>query len=340
MRAVECYQIAESPYDSLRLVSMPSKSPRSEEVIVEVHACGLSFPIMLMTQGKYQGKPKLPFIPGDEIAGIVKAVGQGVTRVRRGQKVLIKTGPSRAMNPGGFATEVCVPEKCLTLIPDGMSMLACASVGLNFGTTYFALKTRANLQPGETLVVLGASGGTGTSAIQLGKIMGARVIACASSDAKLKICKRLGADITINYSRVKNLKKALKKATNKGVDVVYDAVGGDMAEQALRAMAWYGRYLVIGFASGKIPKIPANLILLKQCQVVGVFWGAWRALNPAKATEHLEKICTWVLEGKIDPMVSDENLLSLEQVPEGLQRFRDRAVVGKMVCIPNGKSKL
>jgi len=337
---MECYRIAESPFDSLRLVNMPSKSPNAKEVVVEVHACGLSFPTLLKTQGKYQGKPKLPFIPGDEIAGIIKAVGKSVTRVCRGQRVILRTDLSRSMNPGGFATEVCVNERFVSLLPDRMSMIAGASIAMNYGTTYFALKTRANLQAGETLVVLGASGGTGTSAIQLGKLMGAHVIACASSDAKLEICKRLGADITINYSKVKSLKKALKKATKKGVDVVYDAVGGDMAEQALRAMAWYGRYLVIGFASGNIPKIPANLILLKQCQVVGVFWGAWRELNQAKAAEHLEKICSWVLAGHIDPMVPDENLLSLEQLPEGLQRFRNRSVVGKMVCIPNGKSKL
>lgn len=273
MKAVVCRE--HGLPDKLKLVTDWSEPTVGEhDVLIDVKAAGLNFPDVLMIQGKYQMQPEMPFIPGGECAGVVAAVGAKVSRFKVGDKVLSAGGS------GAFCQRIAVHELGAFPMPEGLSFEQAAGVSITYFTSYYALKQRANLQPGETLLVLGAAGGVGTSAIELGKHMGARVIAAASTDEKLELCKKLGADEVINYSTT-SLKDAIKELTGgKGVDVVYDPVGGDYAEPAIRGMAWNGRYLVIGFASGPIPKIALNLTLLKGCSLVGVFWGRFTMEEP------------------------------------------------------------
>jgi len=293
------------------------------DVLINVKAAGLNFPDVLIIQGKYQIQPELPFIPGGECSGIVEAVGPNVTRFKVGDKVL-SMGAS-----GAFCEKIAANEYAVFPMPEGLSFEQAAGISITYFTSYYALKQRANIQPGETLLVLGAAGGVGTTAIELGKLMGAKVIAAASSAEKLELCKQLGADEVINYNEV-SLKDTVKELTGgKGVDVVYDPVGGDYAEPAIRSMAWNGRYLVIGFASGPIPKIPLNLTLLKGCSLVGVFWGRFSGEEPEQNIKNIEELWELFASGKISPVVTDS--FPFEQYEEAFNCLIERRARGKVI---------
>ncbi|MFT4518331.1 MAG: NADPH2:quinone reductase [Halioglobus sp.] len=293
------------------------------EILIDVKAAGLNFPDVLMIQGKYQMQPDMPFIPGGECAGDVIAVGDKVTRYKVGDKVISAGGS------GAFCQRIAVHEFGAFPMPEGLSYEQAAGVCITYFTSYYALKQRANIQPGETMLVLGAAGGVGTTAIELGKLMGAKVIAAASTDEKLELCKKLGADEVINYSET-SVKDAVKEMTGgKGVDVVYDPVGGDFSEPALRSMGWNGRYLVIGFASGPIPKIPLNLALLKGCSIVGVFWGRFVGEEPEVNLKNVEELWELFASGKISPVVTDS--FPLEQYEEAFNCMMERRARGKVI---------
>jgi NADPH2:quinone reductase len=301
----------------------PEPSVGESDVLIDVKAAGLNFPDVLMIQGKYQYQPDMPFIPGGECAGVVEAVGDKVTRFKVGDKVLSAGGS------GAFCQKIAVNEFAAFPMPEGLSFEQAAGVSITYFTSYYALKQRANIQPGETLLVLGAAGGVGTSAIELGKHMGAKVIAAASTDEKLELCKKLGADEVINYSEA-NLKDTIKELTDgKGVDVVYDPVGGDYSEQAIRGMGWNGRYLVIGFASGPIPKIALNLTLLKGCSLVGVFWGRFAGEEPEVNLKNIEELWELFGSGKISPVVTDS--FPIEQYEEAFNCMIERRARGKVI---------
>ncbi len=322
MKAVVCKE--HGLPDKLALVTdWPEPTVGEHDVLIDVKAAGLNFPDVLMIQGKYQMQPEMPFIPGGECAGVVAAVGAKVSRFKVGDKVLSAGGS------GAFCQRIAVHELGAFPMPDVLSFEQAAGVSITYFTSYYALKQRANLQPGETLLVLGAAGGVGTSAIELGKHMGARVIAAASTDEKLALCKKLGADEVINYSKV-SLKDAIKDLTGgKGVDVVYDPVGGDYAEPAIRGMAWNGRYLVIGFASGPIPKIALNLTLLKGCSLVGVFWGRFSMEEPQVNRKNIEELWELFASGKISPVVTD--VFPLEQYEAAFNCMMERRARGKVI---------
>jgi NADPH:quinone reductase len=321
MKAVLCRQFG--PPESLELAEVDALSAGKGQVVVSVKACGVSFPDTLIIQGKYQFKPELPFSPGSEVAGIVQEVGQGVEGIRVGDRVIAFTGW------GGFAEEVVADVGKILPIPDHMDFVTASVFTMNYGTTHFALRDRAQLQPGETLLVLGAAGGVGLAAVELGKIMGARIIAAASTDEKLVVCRQYGADDTINYS-TEDLREKIKTLTRgNGVDVVFDPVGGTFAETALRGMAWRGRYLVIGFAAGDIPRIPLNLALLKGCAIVGVFWGSFTAREPQRNVEYLGELLSWYAEGKLKPHISAT--YTLEHAAAALNDVLERRVMGKVV---------
>jgi NADPH2:quinone reductase len=323
MRAVLCKQWG--PPESLTVEDVPDLSADAGQVVIDVKAASVNYPDLLIIQNQYQFKPPLPFTPGGEVAGIVREVGEGVRDVAPGDRVLATTGW------GGFAEQVKTGVGGAVPIPDEMSFEDAASLLMAYGTSHYALKDRAAVQPGETLLVLGAAGGVGLSAVELGKTMGARVIAAASSDEKLAVCKEKGADELINYSR-EDLKERTKELTGgQGANVIYDPVGGDFAEAALRATAWEGRYLVIGFTAG-IPRIPLNLVLLKGCQVVGVFWGSFTGREPGKNRANTEELLSWCVSGRIKPHVSGR--YRLEEVGQALNDMGARKVTGKVVLIP------
>ena len=323
MRAVLCKQWG--PPESLTVEDVPDLSADAGQVVIDVKAASVNYPDLLIIQDQYQFKPPLPFTPGGEVAGIVREVGEGVRDVAPGDRVLATTGW------GGFAEQVKTGVGGAVPIPDEMSFEDAASLLMAYGTSHYALKDRAAVQPGETLLVLGAAGGVGLSAVELGKTMGARVIAAASSDEKLAVCKEKGADELINYSR-EDLKERTKELTGgQGANVIYDPVGGDFAEAALRATAWEGRYLVIGFTAG-IPRIPLNLVLLKGCQVVGVFWGSFTGREPEKNRANTEELLSWCVSGRIKPHVSGR--YRLEEVGQALNDMGARKVTGKVVLIP------
>lgn len=321
MRAVICEELG--PPESLKIKDLPSPQPGKGEVRVKVEAAGANFPDTLIIEGKYQIKPELPFAPGGEIAGVVDALGEGVTEVKVGDKVIALTGY------GAFAEEIVIPAARLHVRPDSMDALSGAGFTMTYGTSMHALKQRADLKPGETLLVLGAAGGVGLAAVEIGKAMGARVIAAASTDEKLAIAKAAGANELINYTTTP-LRDAIKDLTGgKGVDVTYDPVGGDMFELALRSTAWNGRVLVIGFASGTIPKAPVNLTLLKGCAIVGVFFGAFRQKEPEANNENFRQLFKWYEEGKVKPLIS--KTLPLESAVEALNLLGGRGAIGKIV---------
>jgi NADPH2:quinone reductase len=296
------------------------------QVRIDVRAAGVNFPDGLITRGIYQFKPAPPFSPGGELAGIVRAVGGGVTSVAVGDRV------AATMMYGAFAEQVVVPEPSVVRLPDSVSFEVGAATLLTYLTTYHALVDRAALRAGESLLVLGAAGGVGTAAVELGALLGARVIAAASSEDKLAFCKAHGATKGIDYSK-EDLKERIKALTKgSGVDVVYDPVGGQYAEPALRGMAWQGRYLVVGFASGEIPKVPLNLTLLKGCQIVGVFWGSFAMRDAPRNRAHCEKLFGWVAEGKLRPAI--DATLPFAQAGEALARLERREVKGKLVLVP------
>ncbi len=323
MKAVLCK--AYGPPEELVLEDVAPLTPAKGQVVLAVKACGVNFPDALIIQGKYQFKPEMPFSPGGEVAGVVKSLGEGVEGVRVGSRVISFTGW------GGFAEEIASDASKLIPIPDGMDFSTASAFVMTYGTSYYALKNRAQLQPGETLLVLGAAGGVGLAALEIAKVMGARVIAAASTDEKLAVCKEHGADEVINYT-TEDLKERLKALTkSNGVDVVYDPVGGNYSEVALRNMAWEGRYLVIGFAAGDIPRIPLNLPLLKGCSIVGVFWGTFAARNPKGNLQNLQELLAWFQAGKIKPLVSAT--YSLKDAAHALNDMMQRKVTGKVVLL-------
>ncbi len=321
MRAVLCKELGLP--EKLVLEDVPSPAAGEGQVVLSVKACGVNFPDTLIIQGKYQFKPELPFSPGGEVAGVVKEVGKGVTAVKPGDRVI-------AFNTwGGFAEEMVVEADRTIPMPDAMDFVPASGFVLTYGTSYHALKDRAQLKAGETLLVLGASGGVGIAAIQLGKMMGARVIAAASTEKKLQVCKENGADELINYAD-QDLRARVKELTaGKGVDVVYDPVGGPFSELALRDMAWNGRFLVVGFAAGDIPKVPLNLALLKGCAIVGVFWGSFTRKEPEANRRNNEELMQFFAEGKVNPHI--HATYPLEQAAEALNDVMYKRVSGKVV---------
>ncbi|WP_447744599.1 NADPH:quinone oxidoreductase family protein [Pseudomonas nicosulfuronedens] len=321
MKAVLCK--AFGPAETLVLEDIASPEPKKNEVLLQVHAAGVNFPDTLIIEGKYQFKPPFPFSPGGEAAGVVGAVGEKITHVKPGDRVMALTGW------GSFAEEVAVPGYSVMPIPASMDFASAAAFGMTYGTSMHALKQRANLQPGETLLVLGASGGVGLAAVEIGKAMGAKVIAAASSEAKLEVAKAAGADVLINYSEG-SLKDKLKEITGgQGVDVIYDPVGGDLFEEAFRSIAWNGRMLVVGFASGTIPSLPANLTLLKGASLVGVFWGSFAQRQPQDNAANFQQLFAWFAEGKIKPLVSQT--FPLEKAADAINHLGQRKAVGKVV---------
>lgn len=324
MRAVRIHELTGPA--ALRLdTDVPEPVVSAGHVLIDVKAAGVNFPDILMTKGMYQFKPTPPFSPGGEVAGVVRAVGAGVTTLAVGDRV------AATMMSGGFAEVACVPEATCARLPDSVSFEVGAATLLTYGTTLHALADRAALQKGETLLVLGAAGGVGIAAVELGALMGAKVIAAAGSDDKLAFCREHGASDGINYT-TEDLKDRLKVLTRGGADVVYDPVGGSLAEAALRGTAWQGRYLVVGFASGEIPKIPLNLVLLKGCQIVGVFWGSFVMREPQKNRAHAHQIFTWIEEGKLRPAI--DAVLPFSEASEALSRLDRRQVKGKVVLVP------
>lgn len=323
MRAVVCPELRGPAGLRVEVIAAPDPGPG--QVLVDVRAAGVNFPDVLLTHGKYQMQPPLPFVPGAEVAGVVHAVGEGVTSVRVGDRV------AASMHVGGFAERAVCAEASLVPLPDAVSFEVGAAAIIAYGTTMHALVDRARLQPGETLLVLGAAGGVGLAAVQLGKCLGAHVIAAASTPAKLELCREHGADATIDTAH-DDLKARAKALAPAGVDVVVDPVGGDATEAALRSLAWNGRLLVVGFAAGSIPRIPANLVLLKGCQLVGVFWGAFMAREPARNREHLVRLFEWIAAGRVRPHV--DAALPLDRAGEALERLARREVRGKLVLVP------
>ena len=321
MKAVLCKQYG--PPESLVLEDLPSPKPGPGEAVVSVKAASLNFPDVLIIQNKYQFKPPLPFSPGSELAGIVKEVGAGVAGVEADDRVMAFT------TYGAFAEEVKVEASRLLPMPRGMEFDAAAAFLLAYGTSDHALSDRGALRPGETLLVLGAAGGVGLAAVEIGKAIGARVIACASSPEKLQVCAQHGADATIDYAR-QDLREGIKALTGgKGVDVIYDAVGGQYSEPAFRSIAWRGRHLVVGFAAGEIPKLPLNLALLKGASVVGVFWGDFVRREPAQFAATLRRLGRWYEEGRLRPHIS--RTFALGDAPEALKLMAARQVTGKVV---------
>lgn len=321
MKAVLCKQYG--PPETLTVEDIPSLEPAEGEVIVSVHSCAANFPDTLIIEGRYQFKRPFPFVPGGEVAGTIKSVGPGVEGLAPGDRVIGIPGW------GGFAEETPVDARKVVRLPDAVGMDAGAALVITYGTTHYALKDRAHLQPGETLLVLGAAGGTGLAAIELGKVMGARIIAAASTDEKLEICRSHGADETINYSS-ENLKDRIRELTGgQGVDVVYDPVGGEYSEPALRGMAWNGRFLVIGFTAGEIPKLPLNLPLLKGCSLVGVFYGAFQDREPDRFRELMDELTGWLAEGRISPRITAR--YPLEDTARALTDLKERRATGKLI---------
>jgi len=323
MKAIVCEQYGLP--STLVYKEVPIGQPKSNEVRVAVKACSINFPDTLIIRGLYQFKPPLPFTPGNDIAGIILEAGEEVKHLKTGDAIFGFT------MQGGFAEEVIVPANQIFPKPAGIDFPIAASFLLAYGTSYHALKDRAKLKTGETLVVLGASGGVGLAAVALGKLMGARVIAAASTEDKLALCVANGADETINYE-TEDLKKRIKELTGgKGADVIYDPVGGAYSEAALRATAWEGRFLVVGFAAGDIPKIPLNLTLLKGCQIVGVFWGEFAKRFPKENMKNSLELLEWVLTGKLKPHI--HATYPLAQTAEALEEMMARKVKGKVVVV-------
>jgi NADPH:quinone reductase len=324
MRAIVCTHWSEP--EALELLEQPSPNPGPGQVRVKVLAAGVNFPDLLIVQKKYQLQPPLPFIPGAELAGVVQAVGEGVSNLRPGQSVVGFSGL------GAFAEEALLPAAQCMPMPQGLDPALAASFMLAYGTSWHALRDRAALQAGETLLVLGAAGGVGLAAIEIGKALGAKVLAAASSADKLAVCMAHGADAGIDYER-EDLRERVKALTQgRGVDVVFDAVGGRFAEPALRSMAWRGRYAVVGFASGDIPSIATNLLLLKGTSLVGVFWGEWLKREPKAWEQALGELIRWWQEGRLQPLVSHR--YSLAQTPQALRALAERKVMGKVVIEP------
>jgi NADPH:quinone reductase len=313
------------PLEQLALEEVPARDPAPGEVAITVKACGVNFFDALIVQGKYQSRPPVPFSPGGEVAGVIRAVGEGVTGLTEGTRVLAFTGH------GGYAEEVIADAGSVVALPGQMDFVTAAGFPITYATSYHALKDRGQLRSGETLLVLGAAGGVGLAAVEIGKIMGARVIACASSDEKLALAREHGADTVINYAAGELRERIREVTSGKGVDVVYDPVGGGYAEPALRSLATGGRYLVIGFASGEIPKIALNLLLLKVVSMVGVFWGAFAKAQPQRNAANLAELLGWYTQGRLRPHVSAT--FPLGRYREALDAVVQRKVLGKVILV-------
>ncbi len=325
MRALLCSE--PGPVSGLAVADLPSPSPGAREVVVRVAAAGLNYPDALIVQGRYQVKPPAPFVPGMELAGVVAAIGAQVKELRVGDPVMATSTTGAFAEECAVAVERVLPRPA-SLAPD----LAAASL-ITYGTTLHALEDRARLEPGETVLVLGAAGGVGTAAVELSKLLGARVIAAASSAAKLEVCRGLGADETVDYA-AEDLRSRVKELTaGRGVDVVYDPVGGAYSEAALRSTRWGGRHLVIGFATGEIPRIPLNLALLNSRSILGAYWGDWSQRNREASAAGLARIAEWIVAGKLRPLVTRR--LRLEEVPAAMEDLLQRRAHGKLVVLPS-----
>ncbi len=311
--------------DALHWSELPTPEPKPGQIRVAIRAASLNFPDLLIVQNKYQMKPQLPFVPGSEYAGTVDALGSGVTHLKQGDAVAAFGGM------GGFATHACVDANLVMPLPPGFAFEDAAAFICTYGTTHHALVDRAALKSGETVLVLGAAGGVGTAAIQIAKAMGARVIAAASSDEKCEFCRTLGADAAINYGRG-NIRDEIKTLTDgRGPDVVYDPVGGDLAEPVFRSIGWRGRYLVIGFAQGSIPSLPLNLALLKGASIVGVFWGEFARREPQNNAKALAELAGWYAKGRIKPVL--DRTMPMQELQAAFARMGSRAVRGKLVLV-------
>ncbi|HHX05596.1 MAG TPA: NADPH:quinone oxidoreductase family protein [Pseudomonas sp.] len=321
MKAVLCK--AFGPADTLVVEDVSSPEIKKNEVLLDVHAAGINFPDTLIIEGKYQFKPPFPFSPGGEASGVISAVGEKVSHLKVGDRVMALTGW------GSCAEQIAVPAYNILPMPDAMDFTTAAAFSMTYGTAIHALKQRGALQAGETLLVLGASGGVGLAAIEIGKAMGARVIAAASSAEKLEVARQAGADELINYQD-EDIRERLKTLTKgQGVDVVIDPVGGDLFETVFRSIAWNGRMLVIGFASGTIPSLPANLPLLKGAAVIGVFWGSFAQRQPQDNVANFQQLFAWFAEGKLKPLVSQT--FALEDTAQAINTLAARKAVGKLV---------
>jgi NADPH2:quinone reductase len=324
MKALLCKSYG--PPSSLVLEDVPPLQPGPKQVVVQVKACGVNFPDTLIIQGKYQFKPPFPFSPGGEVAGTILRVGPEVAGFKEGDRVIASIGN------GGFAEEALASADRLIPIPEGMDFVTASAFLMTYGTSLHALADRGHLKKGETLLVLGAAGGVGIAAIEIGKALGARVIAAASTEDKLALCREHGADETINYA-TEDMRERIKALTGgRGIDVCYDPVGGPYSEPAIRSMAWEGRFLVVGFAAGEIPKIPLNLALLKSCDIVGVFWGAFLQRDQKRTKAHLAELVQLYRDGKLKPPVTAT--YPLARAPEALVEFMERRVKGKLVVVP------
>jgi NADPH:quinone reductase len=323
MRAILCR--AFGPPSSLVLdKNAPAPQPGPGQVLIRVEACGVNFADTLILQGKYQARPTFPFAPGGEVAGEVAELGSGVAGPRPGTRVLAMT------SHGGFAELAVAQAEAVVAVPEGVTSVAAAALSYAYGTTLYALRERGGLCPGETVLVLGAAGGTGLAAVQLAKQMGARVIAAASA-GKLETCREAGADALVDYGEVSWRERLRELTGGRGVDLIYDPVGGPFAEPALRSMAWGGRYLVIGFAAGDIPRVPLNLTLLKGCSFIGVFYGAFAKREPAANRALMGQLLAWVREGRLRPRVS--TIYGLEDAPAALEALLSRRATGKLVIV-------
>jgi NADPH2:quinone reductase len=324
MKAIVCHNFA--PVSELRYEEIADPIAKAGEVVVDVAAVGVNFPDSLLVQGLYQLKPELPFIPGSEVAGVISSVGAGVEHLKVGMKVL------GICQLGGYAEKVAISANQVMPVPDVIPLDEASALVTAHATAHHALKQRAQISEGETLLVTGAAGGTGLAAVQIGKEMGAKVIAACSSDEKCEIAKQNGAELTINYS-TENLKDAVKRLTNnKGVDVVYECVGGEIFDACTRAMAWNGRLLVIGFAGGQIPKFPVNLALVKGYSVVGVFWGSFIAHQPKDFIANMQELMTWYAQGKVKVHIDES--FALSDAVSALNKVTSRQVKGKVVLVP------
>ncbi|MFH5924375.1 NADPH:quinone oxidoreductase family protein [Roseomonas xinghualingensis] len=323
MKAVLCREYG--PPSALSVEHVADPVPGPGQILLRVEACGVNFPDTLIIQGKYQQKPPMPFVPGGEVCGVVTALGEGVSAPAIGTRV------AAVITHGGFAEQAAVDAAKAVPVPEGVAPDAAASLGLAYGTVLHALEDRGALKPGEVLLVLGASGGVGMAAIQIGRLLGARVIAAASSAEKLEACRAIGADGLIDYS-AENWRDQLRALTGgKGPDVIFDPVGGPYSEPALRSIAWRGRYLVVGFAAGDIPRIPLNLVLLKNCAVTGVFYGDYARREPESNRAMLSRLFGWVAEGRLRPAISRS--FPLEQASEALEMLAGRQATGKLVLV-------
>jgi len=311
--------------EALNWKEIPTPSPQKGQVLVRIEAASLNFPDLLIVQNKYQMKPDLPFVPGSEYAGVIEAVGEGVTDLKVGQSVACLSGT------GGFGTHTLAPAKLCMPLPPGFPAVDAAAFIMIYATSHHALIDRAALKAGETVFILGAAGGVGTAAIQIAKAAGARVIAAASTDEKCALCKTLGADETINYT-TQNMREVLKVLTEgKGPDVIYDPVGGDYAEPAFRSIAWRGRYLVVGFASGPIPALPFNLALLKGASIVGVFWGDFARREPQANAAMMAELAKWYAQGKVKPFI--DRTMPMSELKAAYAHMGSRGVMGKLVMV-------